>query len=400
MLLTKTMVLLRHGQSQEALKVLEKTPPSKTFAPGITSMTALSNAMLQNWQGVVDSAGTDFTASTPLALRFMLVAAHIKTGHKDKAADILTQTDKDQPIGGRAGAITCQALGRSGQTLTDDETALSQALSANDEMLADFASGIAYQVALLNDDAYQALKRVEASLANANNFLLDSLFMSLANAARIKETGPEARALADRRAGAPRGWLGCASILQQLGDTAGERAALDKAAGVAPEDAQVLLRRGDFFSRMKELDAAAAEYHHLLKVSPEDPVANNNLAYQLLMTDGDLTEALKCAQLAAKGRPYDPHVLHTLGVALLRTGDLEQSKKNLAAALQLMPGDPSLLLDYGKLLIALGDPAGGRRPIESALSNARSLGLEFDRKAEAEDVLSKVPEAKPAQTGP
>jgi len=124
-------------------------------------------------------------------------------------------------------------------------------------------------------------------------------------------------------------------------------------------------------------------------------VGNNNLAYHLLMTGGDPAEALKCAQLAAKGLPYDPHVLHTLGVALLRTGDLEQSKKNLAAALQLMPGDPSLLLDYGKLLMASGNAAGGRLHVENALANARSLGLEFDRKAEADDILSKTPAPSP-----
>jgi Flp pilus assembly protein TadD len=121
-------------------------------------------------------------------------------------------------------------------------------------------------------------------------------------------------------------------------------------------------------------------------------VANNNLAYYLLLKEQDPAQALHHAQLAAKGLPNDPHVLHTLGVALLRTGDLEQSRTNLTMALQLMPGDPALLLDYGQLLIALGDTENGRRHIESALASSRAIGLDFDRQEEAEKILEKTTE--------
>ncbi len=93
------------------------------------------------------------------------------------------------------------------------------------------------------------------------------------------------------------------------------------------------------------------------------------------------------APWAAEKLPRDPHVLHTLGVAQLRSGELEQSEVNLTNALQFRPGDPTLLLDYGQLLIKKGDTEAGRRQILSALNSARILSVEFEREAEAQQIL-------------
>ena len=396
MQLTQASVLFREGRADQALEVLGKATSPGDIAPGITTLTALSHAISQEWQSVVDVAGPSDPKSMALATRFILAAAYTQTGLKDKAAAILTRADEEAPFGGRVGAVILNALGRSTIELTDAETALSSALAANTDALVDFASGAAYQVAKLHDAAYLAFKRVDSALPGDSDYLLGFLFASLPNVARIEDVGQEARALAEKHATRPRAWLGCAALFQELGDVPGERAALDKAAETGPEDPLVFLRRGDFFARQKDLDTAITEYRRLLQLRPDDPVGNNNLAYQLLLTGGDLTEALNAAQLAAKGLPYDPHVLHTLGVAQLRAGDFEQSKMNLRSALERMPGEPSLLLDYGQVLIALGDTENGRRHIESALKTTSVLGLDFDRKSEAEDILAKTPVPEPA----
>lgn len=264
-----------------------------------------------------------------------------------------------------------------------------EALAGNDDALADFAAGAACQVALLHDDAYLAFKGVDDALAGDHDTLVSLMFSSLPHLIRVEDIAAEGRALAERHALRPRAWLAYAGLLQRLEDLDGERVALDKAAEVGPDDPQVFLRRGDFFSRIKDTKTAAAEYRRLLQIRPDDPAGNNNLAYLLILTEEDNDEALRCARLAAQGLPGNPHVLHTLGVALLRNGNLEESRKNLTTALQLMPGDPALLLDYGELLITLGDTEGGRRHIESALANTRALDLDFDRQAEAEALLAK-----------
>lgn len=396
MQLTRASILLRQGKIDEAAKALVAIPASDKTAAGIEVFNVLTSAMSQEWQKIIDMPLPAEPQSVALPVRFILAAAHVKTGQKDKAMSVLSQPGKEEPFGGRAGAIVLKALGQpSGAPLADetslsaDETALSDALSSSADMLADFSCGIAYQMSRLDDDAYLAFKRVDDALSADNDSLLRFLFASLPNVVRLKEAGQEAKSLAEKHSTRPKAWQECAAVLQRLGDTTGERAALDKAAEVGPDLPEVFLQRGDFFARQKDMAGAIAEYRRLLQLRPDDPIGNNNLAYYLLMTGGDTAEALKAGDLALKGRPRDPHVLHTLGVAQLRAGQLEQSKTNLSAALQLMPGDPSLLLDYGQLMLALGNAEEGRRHIETALNYTKALGLDFDRKSEAEEILAR-----------
>ncbi len=72
----------------------------------------------------------------------------------------------------------------------------------------------------------------------------------------------------------------------------------------------------------------------------------------------------------------------------MRAGYLAQSRISLLSALERLPGDTAILFDCGKVLIELGDMVTGRQHIENALSSARILGLTFDRKSEAEEILN------------
>lgn len=391
MLLTKASITLREGRPEDALDILTGVSATDNIAIGVTTLTALSHAISKNWAAAIDDIVPNDIGSMALATRFVLAAAYIATGKNNDAIAVMTQEDREQPIGGRASAIILHAIGHTAPQLGDNEIGLAKALAETNTTV-DFAAGAAYQVAQLHDDAYLAFKRVDDALTVDNDVLLDFMFLSLPNSVRITNVGEEARALAEKHTTRPRAWLGYALVLQKLGDLSGERLALDQAAAAGADNPQVYLLRGDYFARNKELDDAAEEYRRLLELRPEDPVANNNLAYYLLLKEQDPAQALHHAQLAAKGLPNDPHVLHTLGVALLRTGDLEQSRTNLTMALQLMPGDPALLLDYGQLLIALGDTENGRRHIESALASSRAIGLDFDRQEEAEKILKKTTE--------
>jgi tetratricopeptide (TPR) repeat protein len=394
--LTHAAVLVREGKAEEALAVLTNITSPGDMAQGVATLTALTHAVAQDWQSVIDVAGPGDPESMALATRFILTAAYAKMGQKDKAAAILTQADGEKPFGGRVGQLILHALGHSAEKTPDAEQALSSTLASDVGALVDFASGAAYQMAKLHEEAYLAFRRVDTALAGDSDFLLGRMYSSLSNATRPENVGQEALAIAEEHATRSGAWLACASILHSIEDVAGERAALDKAAETGPENPLVSLQRGDFFVRQEELSAALVEYRRLLQLRPDHPIGNNNLAYYLLLTDGDKAEALKAAQLAAKGMPNEPRILHTLGMAQFRTGDLKESKDNLAAALDLMPGAPSLLLDYGQLLIELGDVANGRRHIESALTTSRVLGLDFDRQPEAEKILAETPVPEPA----
>jgi len=121
---------------------------------------------------------------------------------------------------------------------------------------------------------------------------------------------------------------------------------------------------------------------------PDNPAASNNLSYLLLMTDGDLAEALKYAEAAVEDLPNDASVRHTLGVCQLRTGDYENSRRNLGMALELRPGDPTLMLDFGLLLDAEGEKARAAQHLALALTYADQFKLDFPRRAEAEAYLA------------
>lgn len=388
MQLTMAAILVRAGRVEEALKVLDAIASPGPMAPGITTLAALAHAALENWQGVIDTAAPADPQTMSLAARFILTAAYANQGNTDEAAAALLPSDRDEPFGGQAGGLILQALGHTTAGVTDKELALAGELAADPAVLVDFAAGVAYQLAKFHDKAYQAFSRVDAKLAEDSEYLLSLMFRSLPLATEVDDVAKEAQALAARHADNSATWLACAVILQQLEDVAAERIALDKAVEIGADNPMAYQQRGDFYARQDDLATAITQYRRVLELRPDDPIASNNLAYYLLLTNGDTNEALHAAQLAAQGLPYEPRILHTLGVAQLRVGDLEQSKKNLTMALERMPGNPSLLLDYGQLMIKQGEAEQGRRIIESALITANVLGLDFERKAEAENILA------------
>lgn len=385
--LTHASVLFREGRVEAALAVLDAISDPGQLEAGFVTLAALAHAARGEWGAVIDTLAPPDPETTSTAARFILAAAYAHDDEAAKAIDALTLPSDAGPAGGRIGAVLLHALGQPMDRLTEEDVALADSLKSTEDALAGFAAGAAFHFAKLSDAAYAALKRVNDAIADDNDVLLDLLFQALTGTVRIDDVGAESWALAEQHAQNPRAWVRCAGVYQTLENADRERDALDKALELAPEAPFVLMRRGGFFLRQQNTDAALAEYHRMLELHPNDPVANNNVAYQLLTTGGNVEEALKAAQLAAEELPRDPHVLHTLGMAQLRSGELEQSEVNLTNALQFRPGDPTLLLDYGQLLIKKGDAEAGRRQIQRALNSARTLGVDFEREAEAQQIL-------------
>ncbi len=114
----------------------------------------------------------------------------------------------------------------------------------------------------------------------------------------------------------------------------------------------------------------------------------NNLAYTLLKSGDDAQRALDLAQRAQKTLQTNAGILHTIGLAQLTLGNLDASLQNLELALQMRPGDPTLSLDYGRLLLERGLQDEGRSFVELALTYSDELGIDFPRRAEAEEILT------------
>jgi tetratricopeptide (TPR) repeat protein len=319
-------------------------------------------------------------------MRLLMAAASIKANRPDEAAKLLAVTEKSRPPAGQTGLVILQALGQPSDGLDPDEAALAKLLSADPGTLSTFALASACQAAQLHDAAYDLFRKLEPTLGENPDFLR-SMFASLARCLRLEKPEDEARSLAERHAGGVAAWLGWGGVARALDDAKAEREALDKAIAVDPKDPDVWFQLGQYEERQKDIKAAGEAYKKLAETRPDDPFAKNNAAYCLLMTGGDAKEALDLAEKAKEKLPTNASVLHTLGVAQLRTGNLEESQKNLAMALELRPGDPTLLLDFGLLLVAQNHVEEGKADIDLALRYADQLGLDFPRREEAAKAL-------------
>jgi len=84
-----------------------------------------------------------------------------------------------------------------------------------------------------------------------------------------------------------------------------------------------------------DIKGAEATLRELLKETPGNPIALNNLGYFLLDRDDRLEEALGLIQQAVKVDPTNPSYLDSLGWAYFRLGKLPEAESNLKEALRI-----------------------------------------------------------------
>jgi Flp pilus assembly protein TadD len=85
---------------------------------------------------------------------------------------------------------------------------------------------------------------------------------------------------------------------------------------------------------MGRIDAAVADFRHLLKLKPGDVEASNALGFTLADADRDLPEAEKLIAAARKAKPDDPSIADSWGWLQYRLGHLDQAAAVLRGAWQ------------------------------------------------------------------
>ena len=76
-------------------------------------------------------------------------------------------------------------------------------------------------------------------------------------------------------------------------------------------------------------------YQQALIVSPDNPLAANNLAYVLLEQGGNVDVAMNMAQTARRGMPNSPNAADTLGWAYYQKGIYHSAIDQFLEALRL-----------------------------------------------------------------
>lgn len=102
-----------------------------------------------------------------------------------------------------------------------------------------------------------------------------------------------------------------------------------------PNAVSLYILAGELYETKQNWDQAKAMYQQALSVSPDHPVASNNLAYVLLQQGGNVDVAMGMAQAARRGMPNSPNAADTLGWAYYRKGIYQSAISQFQEALRL-----------------------------------------------------------------
>ena len=123
------------------------------------------------------------------------------------------------------------------------------------------------------------------------------------------------------------------------------RQALDSAEKLSKteeEKESIYFMRGAMFEKLKQFEAAEAEFRRVLKASPDSAAALNYLGYMLADRGVRLEEALKMISRAVELDSQNGAYLDSLGWVYFKMGKFEEAETYLRRALEKVPGDPTV----------------------------------------------------------
>ncbi|MBX7258085.1 MAG: tetratricopeptide repeat protein [Candidatus Hydrogenedentes bacterium] len=381
-------VLTYVGNADTSLQTLESVRSAKEMAAQIGFITAFDYALQDNWSGVLQQCDELAGARYPLSVRLLHVASLIKGDKADRVSEPLLNAE-GKPIAGPSTLVLLSALGKLEGPISDDDQSLAKSLAGDPSSLFTFAYAMACREAGFAPKALEQFRELDTRVPNQPR-LVNLLLRTLARAKTMPDRVEIAKEYTSKYSNVAGAWLGLAEVYSLMDDRKGQEEALRKAVEVEPKNSEAWLALAQYLDESNNLEELTSVFRKLIELLPDDPFVQNNLAYCILRTNGDTSEALALAKKASEKLKMHPNVLHTLGLALLRSGDLQEGQKNLGLALEMQPGDPTMLLDFGNVLLQTDKKEDGKKLIELALRYANQLGLDFPRRAEAEAALSKA----------
>jgi tetratricopeptide (TPR) repeat protein len=203
----------------------------------------------------------------------------------------------------------------------------------------------------------------------------------LANLGRKEEAARVEESILRTARSDPRALASVVWEYEQDGRLDEAEAMLQRAREASPRSVAVLERLAEFLNERKRPADAEAVLRDALKLQPDTPHLQNQLAYLLAEGGTRAAEALELIGKALKHEPNDGNYLDTRGWALFKLQRLAEAEEALRRALEQEPGSPVIQDHLGDVLLARGDRAGAleqwRRALSSDdLAEARKEALE------------------------
>ncbi len=165
-------------------------------------------------------------------------------------------------------------------------------------------------------------------------------------------------------------------------------AAIKRRAPWSADDWELFYARGMSFERAGHWEKAEADFKQALSLQPKQPDVLNYLGYSWLIQDKHIKKAKRYIEQAVEQRPYDAHIIDSMGWAHYLTGDYLLAVDYLEQAVELAPQDATINDHLGDAYWRVG------RKIEAEFQWERALTF----KPEAEDeraILQKLEQGLP-----
>jgi tetratricopeptide (TPR) repeat protein len=223
----------------------------------------------------------------------------------DASLEALSHIASDDPLASTALALRVALLSQSG----DKQAALQEALKATKAPGAGSDEwgrlGDVYQALIQPKDAAQAYAKAVA----------------VAEAAKVSDDAMWPL------------WLQLGAALDQAGDWAGSKAAMEKALAIAPNQAMVLNQYGySQIAHRENVADASIMIERASKLRPDDPAITDSLGWVYFLR-GKVADAVPLLEKAAAGDPSEPTINEHLGDAYWASGRIFEARYAWRAAL-------------------------------------------------------------------
>ncbi len=167
--------------------------------------------------------------------------------------------------------------------------------------------------------------------------------------------------------------------LEKLGKVQVQEGSVDQALALYqqsikdnPREVGFYILCGELYEAKKNWDQAKSLYQQALVISPDNPLASNNLAYVILEQGGNVDVAMGMAQTARRGMPDSPNAADTLGWAYYQKGIYQSAINQFQEALRLAekrggPDDADLHYHLGLAYQKTNQTALARQQLEKAV---------------------------------